>query len=403
MSSPNIPNKPNVLKIDFSCENDFGRPFKVYGCDVTGNSASILINGGGPQWLEFDRKITDVYVVVPGGGYWPLAFHGVGNSVSGVIPRMPGGPTGWWHTLHGVRRFSSQRGQGIRIGVIDEALPEQEVDSPLADIANLGGIGWSTDPGRAFLPKNVDDSIACAHAVSVCSLIAARAGTPGGHFEGIAPGAEVLFCAAGSESSHRLDPRRLADAISHLSVEQKCDIITFSAGDLKDRIPAVRDAMGEALRNGTLCFAAAGNCGGLPRYPAKYRHCLSVGALGSMTGAPSGTWDAEEIPQGGAVQPGGTFLWKDSARGPGVNFLGAGVSVLLTDPQGRCRSATGTSYAAPIVAATAAVILSKDLKYMDLKRQGRDRDRVKYGVRRLQGLCASYFPGNATCGVLRAV
>jgi hypothetical protein len=394
---------PQKMMLSCQCEDDGGKAYRVWACPRGGEFADMTIRP--PALVEFSDRVSELYIVVPDGGYWPLAFRAPKKEISGVVPRLPAGPIGWWHRLHGIDGKEGLRGKGIRIGVIDEALPRQERTSPLGHIDNIGGVKWEGDQERAFTPLKMAHPLIVDHAVGVCSLLAARPeyaleGHAASPFEGMAPWADVFFCAAGSANSVKINPGRLANAIDHLSGELGCHIITFSTGDLNKNNTGIGDSIWQAAERGTLCFAAAGNRGGRPHYPARHEDCLSVGAVGDERVAPQSTWDADEARRSSKTKSGDLFYWHGSARGRGVKFVGAGVSVFFTDPQGRSMSAIGTSYAAPIVAGTAAVILSKDEYFLGLKR---DRARVRYALGKLQGMSSHVFPGLTLYGMLSAV
>jgi subtilisin family serine protease len=70
-----------------------------------------------------------------------------------------------------------------------------------------------------------------------------------------------------------------------------------------------------------------------------------------------------------------------------------------TDASGGSFVVTGTSYAAPIVAGTAACILVKDEYFQSLKR---DRKRVGYALGKLNFMSSNVFTGMSAAGLLRA-
>jgi len=149
---------------------------------------------------------------------------------------------------------------------------------------------------------------------------------------------------------------------------------------------------------GVLCFAAAGNKGEAPLYPARYEDCLSVGALGRVGFAPPQTEDWRDARASREVR-GSEFLWQASARGPGVKLLGAGASILYTEPCGRSFAISGTSFAGPIVAGVAALILENDYIYQSLEN---DRKRVEYALGKFRSMSSNPFTGLASIGILRA-
>jgi subtilisin family serine protease len=344
-----------------------------------------------PNTLGFSGEVSELHLFVMQGGYWSLTFDKPRHAVRGIIPKLPVGPRGWWHDIHGVGSRLGKRGGGMKIGVIDESLPVQRDDSPLAHIENLGAAGWNCSTNRAF------QSLGSDHGSVVCSVLAARP-TSASAFEGIAPDATVLFCAAGVDDKASLDPTRLANSIYVLAEDHACDIITISAGDSEQDLPEILGAIEDATDLGVLCFAAAGNQGGSPLCPALYDDCIAVGAVGKREVAPPGTWDAREAKRCFRTAD-ELFFWNSSARGPAVRYLGAGVSVIYSDPAGGSFAVTGTSFASPIIAGTAARILSKDEQFQRLKK---NRKRVEYALGKLDSMSSNVFPGLSSAGLLRA-
>lgn len=326
-----------------------------------------------PLPLEADTPFEAVYAAVTEGGYWPLQFKAPSGRLTGKIPRLPPGPRGWWHQLHSPRDAPGTT--PLTIGVIDEALPRQAPDSPLAHVENLGAAAWHGSSNTARAHRSLGND----HGTAVCSLLTARGSTVASTragFDGIVPQAKVLFCAAGSDSSERLDPRRLSAAIDLLVTDYECDIISCSAGDGDRPLPGIEVALEAAADAGVLCFVAAGNEGGTPRFPAKYRDCYPVAALGSIGLAPEHTVEAEDEQLSHTLNE-ELFLWHSSAQGANVAFLAAGVAVFHTDAAGATYAMTGTSAAAPIAAGTAALVLGKDQQFQLLTR---NRGRVNHAL-----------------------
>ncbi|HEV7608219.1 MAG TPA: S8 family serine peptidase [Steroidobacteraceae bacterium] len=283
------------------------------------------------------------------------------------FPPLPAtGPFGWWHRVLGITHRRLTRGAEMCIGVIDEGLHDQQDDSCIRHVMNDGGAAWgSARNPRALHPKT-------DHGFKICSLIASRADGSRG-FTGIAPGAEVFFAAANGTSSSALWVPRVVSCIEHLTEQRGCDVISISAGDLEEASEAIENAVQDAADRGTVCFFAAGNSG-RSLYPAIQKDCHGVAAIGKFDTAPLLTrikWKADEesIP----LDEPGLFVWKYSARGPEIEFCAPGVGVIFSR-SGRSASAlVGTSFACPLAAATAALILEKDDEYMRM-----DRNRARY-------------------------
>jgi type VII secretion-associated serine protease mycosin len=195
--------------------------------------------------------------------------------------------------------------------------------------------------GADFLDPGGDGSRDCAgHGTGVASIIAA-APRPGVAFRGLAPDARILPVRVseqqvvdGRESGRTVGAADFARAI-RWAVDHHADVLNLSVVLYADD-PAVRAAIGYAVRRDVVVVAAAGNLhdNGDPRpYPAAYDGVLGVGAIGP---------DGVRAPF--------------SQVGPYVDLVAPGSDVLMAAPgQGHLR-AEGTSYAAPFVAATAALV-----------------------------------------------
>jgi subtilisin len=280
--------------------------------------------------------------------------------------------------LHNVTVASATRGSGIRIGIIDEALKLQGPHSCIAHVHN--DTGW---PGcsilRATTPK-------CDHGQAVSSLIASRPLTGRG-FEGIAPGAEVYFCGAGADQSHRLLKGRLVSCIDYLAQHRQCDIVSISAGDSATPIPEIEAAVGAAADHGAICFFAAGN-DRIARFPACYNECFAVAALGQAGNAPRGTViESEDLNARNKLLDGSTYLWNRSARGAGVDFCAPGIGVIWNMDGISAEVSFGTSFACPIAVGVAVSLLSRDATY---GKMSRDRARWQYALKVFQGACRSF-------------
>ncbi|HYF05686.1 MAG TPA: S8 family peptidase [Patescibacteria group bacterium] len=119
-------------------------------------------------------------------------------------------------------------------------------------------------------------------------------------------------------------------------------VINMSLGTGVD-VYALRDAVQRAKAAGITIVAASGNTGGSVSYPAAYSEVIAVGAV-----------DAS----------GNVASW--SSRGPEVDIVAPGVNILSTYRYFSYANMSGTSMAAPHVAAVAALLVSYPVNCQNL-------------------------------------
>ncbi|MGW2623322.1 type VII secretion-associated serine protease mycosin [Micromonospora taraxaci] len=221
-------------------------------------------------------------------------------------------------------------GAGVTVAVVDSGVDRahpQLAERVLTgtDLLDLGG----------------DGSRDCAgHGTGVASIIAA-APRPGVAFHGLAPDARILpvrvseqQVVQGRESGRTVTADEFARAI-RWAVDHDADVINLSVVLYADD-PEVRSAVRYAVDRDVVLVAAAGNLhdSGDPQpFPAGYDGVIGVGAIGA---------DGVRA----------TF----SQTGPYVDLVAPGSEVLTAAPGAGHHQVGGTSYAAPFVAATAALL-----------------------------------------------
>ncbi|MEV0152961.1 type VII secretion-associated serine protease mycosin [Micromonospora sp. NPDC050686] len=221
-------------------------------------------------------------------------------------------------------------GAGVTVAVVDSG-----VDGRHPQLA--GRVLTGTD----LLDPGGDGRRDCAgHGTGVASVIAAGP-VAGVAFRGLAPDARILPVRVseqqvvdGREAGRTVGAAEFARAI-RWAVDHDADVLNLSVVLYADH-PAVRAAVDHARDRDVVLVAAAGNLhdSGDPRpYPAAYEGVLGVGAIGvdGSRSAFSQTGSYVDL-----VAPGGEVLTAAPGRGHVV--------------------AEGTSYAAPFVAATAALL-----------------------------------------------
>ncbi|MBX9403217.1 PatA/PatG family cyanobactin maturation protease [Lysobacter sp. BMK333-48F3] len=236
----------------------------------------------------------------------------------------------------------------VRIAVLDGAV---DVLHPCFQGAALTALGENQAPS---------DSPAHQHGTHIASVIFGR-----GAVSGVAPNCTGLLIKIFDDRPRAgrsfCTQSYLAHAID-LAVGNGADIVTISAGQLIKSAgqPAdglLKRALERCVRNNVLVIAAAGNDGcDCAHIPAALPEVLAVGALGA-SGAPMRNSN-----------------WSDAYRGRGI--LAPGEHILGARPGGGVRRRSGTSFATPIVAGAAALLMS-----VQLARYGRiDPRRVRQAM-----------------------
>lgn len=232
-----------------------------------------------------------------------------------------------------VWRFST--GEGVTVAVVDSGV---DTDHP-----QLRGRGAVLRGQDFHLVGDLPGTFDCdSHGTAVASIVAARP-VRGVGFAGLAPGATILPVRVSDRGVtdgggvEMIDPAVLARGIWY-AADHGAKVINLSvAGAGDDRL--IRDAIAHAVEKDVVVVAAAGNGqeGLTPQrsYPAAYDGVIGVGA----------------VDENGQRLPG-------SQIGPHVDLVAPGGGVLAATRAGGHQLWQGTSFAAPFVAATAALIRS---------------------------------------------
>jgi Subtilisin-like serine proteases len=218
------------------------------------------------------------------------------------------------------------RGAGVTVAVVDTG-----VDAHHPDLAGrvLAGADFT---GRAA--NGQVDVSADSHGTSVAGVIAST-GRAGQAVFGLAPEAQIMPIRVSDGAA--IAPVALAQGILY-AVNHGCQVINISLGSpVPD--PEIRAAVTFALDHDVVVVAAAGNdhgAGNPAEYPAAFPGVVAV----------SGTDQA------------GRF-WPRSESGPWITLAAPAESIYSTSDKGGYLTASGTSYAAPYVAAAAALIRAR--------------------------------------------
>lgn len=272
-------------------------------------------------------------------GLGPAALVAVALAAAFVAPG--GAAASSYDTPDGSQGWT--RGNVIPAGLQPPAAfaPIGIVDDPVAagvpDVAQARILAGS--PGRAPSGDPVT-----AHGTEVASVAAARA--DGAGVIGIAPGAPLLSWGYDDNSGQDPSCDEVTDGIVRLA-DAGAKVINLSL-ETPDDCPELQLAIGAAYGDGALVVASAGNDGRQnppppATYPAQYPHVLTVGALSlGLTAADFST------------------------PGSGVDLVAPGEAVPVAlppalDTDGTAdgvTTATGTSFAAPIVSGLASWLIA---------------------------------------------
>ncbi len=223
-------------------------------------------------------------------------------------------------------------GKGVTVAVIDEA----GVDASHPDLAGqvLPGIGFASAGANGH-----SDSSEAWHATMTAGVIAAKGGGPG-HAQGIAPNAKILPVALPPKSN----VKQLAHAI-RWAADHGADVINISMGNDNAIKKTESDAVDYAInKKDAVVVAAVGNTVDQLRsilVPAKIRGVVAVSGASERSDFWSGSMHGSET----VLAAPATNIEATFSRGYG-DHSGYG-------------KADGTSFATPIVSATAALVRAK--------------------------------------------
>ena len=256
----------------------------------------------------------------------------------------------WYFPLMGMSyaRKREITGEGIRIGIVDSGVYAEHWDLRNARI--LPGTNYCVPEGD---PERTNTQDTYGHGTFVTGLIAA--GADGGGIAGLAPDVELVPLKAFSGKTGSV-ANVIAGIYGGVDV-YGCKILNLSLGIPAEstQLSTLRTAITHAREKGVLLVSAVGNLtsgthaaeGDPLLYPAAFDEVIGVGALASNKTAAS-------------------FSYRNRA----VAIVAPGLSLRSLNITGDTHYTTGggTSYAAPVVVAAAALALSvrPDLSVDDL-------------------------------------
>jgi type VII secretion-associated serine protease mycosin len=220
------------------------------------------------------------------------------------------------------------QGAGITVAVLDTGVDAAHPDLVGQVLPGAGFVGDHTDIGQSDISGD-------SHGTSIAAIIAGTGKGDGGKgMTGLAPMAKILPIRISLDSA--IEPIALAQGIRY-AVDHHARIINISNGS-PDPYPTLQAAITYALDHNTVVIAAAGNNGrrgNPPEYPACFPGVVNVTGIDS-----------------------GGIAWPQSESGPTTTLAAPAVNIYSTADNGHYLAGNGTSYAAPYVAATAALIWS---------------------------------------------
>jgi type VII secretion-associated serine protease mycosin len=304
-------------------------------------ASTIGSAAGRTRWRPGGAVIATVAVLAalfaPLSGPLPAAASTAATSVSHTCSSQPTAqaldPEVPWpqqrYDYASVRQITD--GSGVTVAVVDSG-----VDSETPELAD------AVVRGADMLDRGGDGRQDCVgHGTAVASIIAAAPETGVGLL-GLAPGVRILPVRVSERVENSTGAGTVDDLAAGIraavAAHPRPGVINLSISTTEDN-PSLRAAVRAAVAADIVVVAAVGNDydkGNLTPYPASYDGVVGVGAIG---------------PDGLRVA--------SSQVGPYVDITAPGSDVIGAVPVQGQKAYEGTSFAAPFVAATAALIRAR--------------------------------------------
>lgn len=294
-----------------------------------GSHAEVVRHDGGKfkaagtdRWAALQEKIKKIKKD-PNVLYAEPNYLGRFEETLPPAPNDPSYTSQWWLPAVGdSAMWALGRGDGVIVAVIDTGADLSHPD--LA--ANLLPNGYNFGDGNAIPQDKL------GHGTRVAGVIAAQQNNGQG-VSGLAPAARMLPIKINPGAEGTFTSDRLASAIGY-AVSQGAKIINLSL-TVDSETQTVRGAVQAALDAGVAVVAATGNEGRTVAFPANMPGVIGVAAVDQAN-----------------------KLASFSNSGPEVTVAAPGVNIYSTGLNGGYGSSSGTSFAAPIISAILADVLS---------------------------------------------
>jgi subtilisin len=289
-------------------------------------------------------------LVKPRAGYWGLCRENWdpqsdGNAVTlrplTLTQEMPWGG----RTMRFDQLPPEYRGIGIRIALIDTGVATSH--------RQLSAIKHGEDAAAGDERAWAQDS--AGHGTPCAGILVAAADKENG-IRGYAPGTELHILKLGLEAY-------CSDLVAALDycIDREIDIACIGFGS--ERGSAITEQrLAAAKRRGIAVIAAAGSDGGEVQFPACSAQVLAIGAIGRSGTFPDDSLEGVEsnAPQSDLALAAGSGLFVPtfSCAGPEIDLCAPGVAVISCQTPDGYAACSGTSVAAPHVAALAALLLA---------------------------------------------
>ncbi|WP_327006668.1 S8 family serine peptidase [Dactylosporangium sp. NBC_01737] len=239
-------------------------------------------------------------------------------------------------------------GNGVIVAVLDSG-----VDAGHPDLAG------QVLPGVDLVDGGDGRVDPVGHGTTVAGLIAGRADDNTG-VAGIAPGAKILPVRVLDKLNKYDDPAVIAKGM-RWAVDHGATVLNLSLGGAL-RSDAIAEALRYAAARDVVVVACTGNVATDPSihevwYPAREPGVVAVAGL--TGGAPPSAMPTTSPSAVGGQGGGDDGLWAGSLTGPETVLTAPADNLTGARPGGGYWQVQGTSFAAPLVAATASLIRSK--------------------------------------------